>query len=60
MINSAWLTNVAQARKVMFAVIKKSTKLNSPISIQLHLINRMVVPILIYGGQVRVWTYTYT
>jgi hypothetical protein len=43
---------VEQARKAMFSVVKKSRKLNLPVSIQLHLFNSMVVPILLYGCEV--------
>ena len=36
----------------MFSVVKKSRKLNLPVSIQLHLFNSMIVPILLYGCEV--------
>jgi len=36
----------------MFSVVKKSRKLNLPESIQLHLFNSIVVPILLYGCEV--------
>ena len=38
--------------KAMFSVVKKSRKFNLPVSIQLHLFNSMVVPILLYGCEV--------
>jgi hypothetical protein len=43
---------VDQARRAMFSVIKKARKLFLPISVQLHLFNTMVVPILLYGCEV--------
>lgn len=43
---------IEQARKAMFSIVKKARKLNLPISIQLHLFNSMVVPILLYGSEV--------
>ena len=44
-----------QARKAMFSLIKKSRKLDLSISVQLHLFNTMIVPILLYGAEV--WAF---
>jgi hypothetical protein len=41
-----------QARKAMFSVIVKSRRLNLPISMQIHLFDTMVAPILLYGSEV--------
>ena len=40
---------INQARKTMFSVISKARKLNLPVSIQIHLFNTMIEPILLYG-----------
>lgn len=36
----------------MFSVIQKSRKLNLPISLQLHLFDTMIAPILLYSSEV--------
>ena len=41
-----------QARKAMFAVLRKSRKLQLPVDNQLQLFDSMVVPILLYGSEV--------
>ena len=41
-----------QAREAMFAVQKKSRKLQLPIDIQLQMFDTMVLPILLYGSEV--------
>ena len=41
-----------QARKALFAVMKKSRKLCLPFDIQVHLFDSMIVPILLYGSEV--------
>lgn len=46
---------VDQARKAMFAVVTKSRKLNLPFSLQLHLFDSLVTPILLYGSEV--WAF---
>ena len=46
---------IVQARKAMFALIKKCRKLNLAFSLQLHLFNSMIVPILLYGSEV--WAF---
>ena len=43
---------VEQARRAMFSVINKSRKLGLPISLQLHLFDTMIAPILLYGSEV--------
>ena len=43
---------VEQARRAMFSVVSKARKLNLPISIQLHLFDTMIAPILLYGSEV--------
>ena len=43
---------VEQARRAMFSVIQKSRKLNLPISLQLHLFDTMIAPILLYSSEV--------
>ena len=44
-----------QARKAMFSLIQKSRRLDLSISVQLHLFNTMIVPILLYGAEV--WAF---
>ncbi|XP_060563724.1 uncharacterized protein LOC132723080 [Ruditapes philippinarum] len=41
-----------QARKAMFSIIVKARKLDLPISMQIHLFDSMVAPILLYGSEV--------
>lgn len=41
-----------QARKAMFAILRKSRKLQLPVDLQLQLFDSMVVPILLYGTEV--------
>ena len=43
---------LGQARKAMFALVAKSRKLGLAISVQLHLFETMIVPILLYGSEV--------
>ena len=43
---------VEQARRAMFSVIQKSRKLGLPVSLQLHLFDSMIAPILLYGSEV--------
>ena len=43
---------VDQARRAMFSVIQKSRKLNLPVSLQLHLFDTMIAPILLYSSEV--------
>ena len=41
-----------QDHKAMFALLRKSRKLQLPVDIQLQLFDSMVVPILLYGSEV--------
>lgn len=43
---------VDQARKSMFAVLRKARWLHLPVDIQIQLFDSMVVPILLYGSEV--------
>lgn len=43
---------VDQARKSMFAVLRKARRLHLPVDIQLQLFDSMVAPILLYGAEV--------
>ena len=41
-----------QAQRAMYSVLGKARRLGLPLDIQLHLFDTMVVPILLYGGEV--------
>lgn len=43
---------VDQARKSMFAVLRKARRLHLPVDIQIQLFDSIVVPILLYGSEV--------
>lgn len=43
---------ISQARKAMFALLAKVTKLHLPIDISLDLFDKLVLPILLYGCEV--------
>ncbi|XP_053395338.1 uncharacterized protein LOC128555792 isoform X1 [Mercenaria mercenaria] len=50
-ISKAKAKLVEQARRAMFSIIQKSRKLNLTISMQLHLSDTKIVPILLYGSE---------
>ena len=43
---------VSQARKAMFLLFKKASKLQLPVDIQCQLFDHMVLPILLYGSEI--------
>lgn len=45
-------TAIQQAQRAMYSLIGKARRLGLPIDIQLELFDSMVVPILLYGGEV--------
>ena len=44
--------NLAKARRAAFAIFKKSKSLNLSVSCQLHILNAIVKPILLYGCEI--------